>query len=108
MTHFHSINMLHKMVTAIEWFASIDGVRVSPLLNSPVSCKASIQNIQCSSKHQTLPDTARFCRSGKDLSTEERKDVGFAYWPLNVGPKPGSGADDEPLGASHRAEEIEE
>eukprot|EP00913_Durusdinium_trenchii_P003110 g2874.t1 len=29
---------------------------------------------------------------------KERKDVDFAYWPLNVGPKPGSGADDEAYG----------
>ncbi|CAK8991330.1 unnamed protein product [Durusdinium trenchii] len=35
---------------------------------------------------------------GKVCKYLERKDVDFAYWPLNVGPKPGSGADDEAYG----------
>ena len=29
-------------------------------------------------------------------SAQDKKDVDFAYWPLNVGPKPG-GSDDERL-----------
>ena len=30
---------------------------------------------------------------------QDKKDVDFAYWPLNVGPKPG-GSDDERLGCT--------